>query len=205
MEKKTVKKTTKTTKSTNSIKPLVKLFNIYFYQFMVFSIGVIIVGLFLLLKPALATRTAEIATAVCLIVIGLGLAFNNTFKSKLSILDFSLVFGIIAMILGVLIITNPFSLTNFLAVAFGVFLIINGLSKIHFAINFKAMKESCWLLILAIAIMSIVFGIMVIVDPFANLYFTQMIGLFMILYGVVEVTYMILLKQRSKDFLKLLK
>ena len=54
-------------------------------------------------------------------------------------------------------------------------------------------------------IISALFGIIVIINPFANLYFTQMIGLFMVLYAVIEATYTILLKQRSKNFLKLLK
>ena len=182
-----------------------RLFNIYFLEFLSFSIGMVIVGLFLLLKPALATRTAEILTAICLIIIGLGSGFNYTFKSKIRVFDFSLVFGAISLILAALIITNPFSLTNFLAVAFGVFLIISGLFKINFALNFKGINEESWVLVLTIGVISIAFGITAIVNPFANLYFTQMIGLFMILYGVIEATYTILLKQRSSIFLKQLK
>ena len=204
MEKKVEKKERKKTNNTVS-KSVLRLINVYFWQFISYSLLVLIVGLFLMFKPAMATRTAEIITAITLIVIGLGAAFDYTFKSKIKIFDFSLVFGSIAVILGALIITNPFALTNFLAVAFGVFLVINGLVKLNFALGFRSIKEGSWMLVLTMSIISMLFGIIVIINPFANLYFTQMIGVFMILYAVIEATYTILIKQRSKDFLKLLK
>ncbi len=203
MEKKSNAKSKKTTNS--NLKEITKLFNIYFWQYMLFSLGVLGVGLYLLLEPAAATRTAEIITAICLIVIGLGAGFNYTFKQKIRMFDFSLVFGAIALILAALIITNPFALTNFLAVAFGVFLIISGLVKFNFAINFKLLKQPSWVLVLTMGIISVVFGAIVIINPFANLYFTQVIGLFMILYAIIEATYTILLKQRSREFIKLIK
>ena len=203
MEKKTVKKSKKTTN--NNIKSLNQLINIYFCQYLLFSVGVLAVGLYLIFEPATATRTAEIATAICLIIIGLGAGFNYTFKQKIRMFDFSLVYGAIALILGALIITNPFALTNFLAVAFGVFLMISGLVKFNFAMNYKALKQPSWVLVLTMGIISIVFGAIVIINPFANLYFTQVIGLFMVLYAVIEATYTILFKQRSKDIIKLIK
>ena len=49
------------------------------------------------------------------------------------------------------------------------------------------------------------FGIIIIFNPFVNLYFTQVVGMFLILYAIMEFTQMILLKQRSKSFLKVLK
>ncbi len=203
MEKKSNAKSKKT--ASNNLKEITKLFNIYFWQYMLFSLGVLGVGLYLLLEPAAATRTAEIITAICLIVIGLGAGFNYTFKQKIRMFDFSLVFGAIALILAALIITNPFALTNFLAVAFGVFLIISGLVKFNFATNFKSLKQPSWVLVLTMGIISVVFGAIVIINPFANLYFTQVIGLFMILYAIIEATYTILLKQRSREFIKLIK
>ena len=203
MDKKTVKKSKKTTG--NNKKDITKLFDIYFWQYILLSVGILTVGLFLLFEPATATRTAEIATAICLIVIGLGAGFNYTFKQKVRMFDFSLVFGAIALILGALIITNPFALTNFLAVAYGVFLIISGLVKFNYAVNFKDLKQPSWVLVLTIGIISVVFGTIVIINPFANLYFTQVIGLFMVLYAVMETTFTILLKQRSKEIIKLLK
>ena len=191
-------------KSTN-IKELSKLFNIYFIQYLAYSVGILFVGIILLTKPAMATRTAEIITAIVLIVIGLGNGFNYTMKSKIKIFDFSLAYSAVILILGALIITNPFSLTTFLTIAFGVFLIVSGLYKLNIALYFKNIKEESWVLVLTMAIISIVFGLVGIINPFANLYFTQAIGLFMIMFAIIETTHTILLKQRSKEFLKLLK
>ena len=195
----------KVVKMDDNIKELTKLFNIYFFQYMVYSLIFLAIGIVLLTEPALATRTAEIATAVVLIIIGLGNGFIYTLIEKIKLFDFSLVFSAISLVLAALIITNPFALTNFLSVAFGVFLMVNGLLKINYALHFRGIKEDSWVLILTMGIVSIIFGIVNIVNPFASLYFTQVIGLFMVLYSIIEITHSILLKQRSSKFLKQLK
>ena len=203
MDKKVVKK--KAIKKDDDLKGVTKLFNIYFLEYMAYSLVFIAAGIVLLTNPAMATRTAEIVTAIILIVVGFGSGFNYTLKNKIRIFDFSIIFSIISLILGAVILANPFSLTNFLSIAFGVFLIISGLVKYNFALNFKFINEESWKLILTMSILSVLFGIFIIINPFANLYFTQVIGLFMTIYGVIEITHTILLKQRSKYFLKLLK
>ena len=215
MEKKTTKttkatKAKKVTKTTNNkekdaFNNRMRLFNLYFFQYIIYSFIIFVVGLIIFLEPAMATRTAEIITAACLIMVGLGSGFDYAIKKKIDLFDFDLVHGAIALILAVLILTNPFALTEFLAVAFGVFLIVSGLLKINFALKFRDINEASWVLVTTMSVISIVFGITVIVNPFANLYFTQVIGLFMILYAVIEGTYIILLKQRSKFFLKQIK
>ena len=215
MEKKTTKttkatKAKKVTKTTNNkekdaFNNRMRLFNLYFFQYIIYSFIIFVVGLIIFLEPAMATRTAEIITAACLIMVGLGSGFDYAIKKKINLFDFDLVHGAIALILAVLILTNPFALTEFLAVAFGVFLIVSGLLKINFALKFRDINEASWVLVTTMSVISIVFGITVIVNPFANLYFTQVIGLFMILYAVIEGTYIILLKQRSKFFLKQIK
>ncbi len=211
MEKKVVKKVTKSTtkkaavKKEDDLKGITKLFNIYFMEYMAYSLAFLAAGIVLLTNPAMATRTAEIVTAGVLIIVGLGNGFNYTLKSKIKIFDFSIIYSIVSLILGAFILANPFSLTNFLTIAFGVFLILSGLVKYNFALNFKFIGEDSWKLILTMSILSVLFGIFIIINPFANLYFTQVIGLFMAIFGVVEITHTILLKQRSKYFLKLLK
>ena len=192
-------------KKTGDIKQLNSLFNIYFAQYIVYSLCALFIGLFLLTKPAIATRTAEIITSIVLIVLGLGNAFVYTMKKKVRMFDFSIVYSVISLTLAVLIITNPFELTNFLTVAFGVFLIVSGLLKINYALFLNNIKENSWSLVLTMGIVSIIFGLIAIINPFANLYFTQAIGLFMLLYGIIEITHTILLKKRSKEFLKLIK
>ena len=211
MEKKAIKKTTKTTQKKevkpkkDELKGITKLFNLYFLEYMLYSLVFLGVGIVLLTNPALATRIAEIVTAIVLIVVGLGNGFNYALTKKIKIFDFSIIYSIIALILGVLILTNPFELINFLAIAFGIFLIASGLVKYNFALTFKFAGEESWKLVLTMSLLSMIFGVVIIINPFVNLYFTQVIGLFMFMHGIIDMTHTILLKQRSKYFLNLIK
>ena len=100
---------------------------------------------------------------------------------------------------------NPFVLSNFLTISFGIFLLLNGLLKGYYALCLKKINEECWTLILTMGIINAIFGVVIICNPFANLYFTQVVGMFMILYSIIEFTHMVLLRQRSKSILKQLK
>ena len=211
MEKKVVKKATKVTtkkkeeKIDGDLVKSIKLFNIYFFGYMAYSLAFLAAGIVLLTNPAMATDTAGIITASVLIFVGFGNGFSYAMKNKIRIFDFNIIYALSSLILAALIIINPFEMFHFLSIAFGIFLIVSGMLKYNFALNFKFIGEESWKLILTMSILSLLFGVILIIVPFANLYFTQVVGLFMFIYGVIEMAHSILLKQRSKEFLKLLK
>lgn len=189
-------------KKSSPLKLLQKIFNIYILQTLISSITIFVLGLVFLFNPTIATRTVEIITSIILIALGIGAIFNYFSKATLRIFNYNLVYGIISIVLGVLIAVNPFALVNIITIAFGIWLVFSGLIKVNYGLNFKRINEDSWLLTLVIGILTLVFGVIVIINPFINLYLTQVLGLFISIYAVLEFTESILLKQRSSAFLK---
>ena len=189
-------------KKSSPLNLLQKIFNIYILQTLISSITIFVLGLVFLFNPTIATRTVEIITSIILIALGIGAIFNYFSKATLRIFNYNLVYGIISIVLGVLIAVNPFALVNIITIAFGIWLVFSGLIKVNYGLNFKRINEDSWLLTLVIGILTLVFGVIVIINPFINLYLTQVLGLFISIYAVLEFTESILLKQRSSAFLK---
>ncbi|MBQ9833804.1 MAG: DUF308 domain-containing protein [Bacilli bacterium] len=192
-------------KKSSTLKLLQKIFNIYVCQSLISSVIIFVLGLVFLFNPTIATRTVEVVTSIILIVLGIGSTFNYFSKATLKIFNFNLLYGIVSIVLGLLILINPFTLVNIITIIFGAWLCVSGLVKVNYAFNFKKVKEDSWLLTFVIGILTLIFGIVVIVNPFINLYLTQVLGLFISIYAVLEFTETVLLKQRSSAFLKLFK
>ena len=158
-----------------------------------------------LFNPTIATRTVEIFTGVILMILGLSATFNYFSKGTLKIFNFNLAYGIVSIFLGFLILINPFTLVNILTCIFGIWLCISGLIKVNHGLNFRKVKEDSWLLTFVIGLLTLAFGIVVIINPFINLYLTQVLGMFISVYAVLDFTESVLLKQRASSFLKLFK
>ena len=109
------------------------------------------------------------------------------------------------MLIGLFVIINPFAIANILTIGLGIWLIVNGGLKINYGVKLKDIKERAWGLTLVVGIISIIFGLMVILNPFSKLIIVEVIGLFLLVYGVIDLTDLLLLKKRAKSFIKVFK
>ena len=79
----------------------------------------------------------------------------------------------------------------------------NALNKITYGVWFKIGNHSSWLITLVIGIMLIIFGILVLANPFASLTITKLVGSFLILASILDITDLILLKNKSDEITKI--
>ena len=114
-----------------------------------------------------------------------------------------MVFGIILFALGLIIILIPFSVSSFITVCLGLYLIVTGANKITYGVWFKIGNDQAWLITVVIGIMLILFGILVVVNPFSRLTITKLVGAFFILASVLDITDTILLRKRSDEITKI--
>ena len=115
----------------------------------------------------------------------------------------NLLYGIIILLIGVIIVLVPFSVTSFLTICLGLYLIIIGINKVTYGIWFKIGNHSSWLITLVIGIMLIFFGILILSNPFSSLTITRLVGAFLILASILDITDLILLKKRSDEISKI--
>ena len=178
-----------------------------FQKMLNFSIAIEIllalIGGALLFLPDLSVKLIGYICGIIFLIYGLNVISKYFKREGAKLYRNNLVFGLIFAILGVLIILVPYSVSSFVTVMFGLYLITVGSNKINYGIWFKIADDSSWLLTMVIGLMLVCFGFLVIINPFANLAMTQLIGSFIIFASVLDLTDTIMLKRRAEKVIKI--
>lgn len=116
----------------------------------------------------------------------------------------SIFWGVLSLILGIIIIIVPTSISNIINICFGVYLVVAGANKISYGAWFKVGNDNTWLITIVTGIMIIFFGILVITNPFeASLTATKVVGVFLMLASALDICNAIMLKKKSEDIVKI--
>lgn len=152
------------------------------------SIAFILVGLFLIIKPE--TTLSIISYILGLIILVNGIMnliryFMNQTKGNL--FDFGLITGVFLVIIAVIFISNPEFIASIIPLILGIWIFTNGIIKIQFSLNLKNYPNSKWTSSLVISIVSVIFGLFLIFNPFKGaVVFTKSIGIFLVIYAVLD-------------------
>ena len=161
----------------------------------------IIVGLVLVFLPAVSNKVVGIIIGVIFLIFGINAIYKYFHRDGAKLYSLNIVFGVLYSILGVVIILYPYSVMSFVTVCLGLFVIINGATKINYGIWLKRGSEDSWLVTLVTGIFLVVLGIMLVFNPFSALTLTQISGAFLMIVGVLNVSDTILFKKRSKEIM----
>ena len=165
------------------------------------SLATAVMGVVLLFLPSLTNKVVGIITGIIFLLSGLNSIFKYFHREGAKIYSLTLVFGVLYILLGGIIIVYPFSVVDFITICLGIYMIINGLSKMNYAVWLKKGEEDSWLVTLVSGILIAVIGILVVFNPFASLTITKLAGAFLIITGVIDLTDTILFKKRSKEIM----
>ncbi len=163
----------------------------------------VIVGIVLLLVPELSGKVLGVIVGIIFLIEGLNSIYKYFNRDGAKLYNMNLVFGVIYALLGVVIILAPSSVVEFITICLGIFMIVNGASKVNYALWLKRGGEDSWLVTLATGILIAVVGVLVIFNPFASLTLTKLAGVFLIITGVLDFTDTILFKNRSKEIMEI--
>lgn len=161
----------------------------------------IIVGLVLVFLPAVSNKVVGIIIGVIFLIFGINAIYKYFHRDGAKLYSLNIVFGVLYSILGVVIILYPYSVMSFVTVCLGLFVIINGATKINYGIWLKRGSEDSWLVTLVTGIFLVVLGIMLVFNPFSALTLTQISGAFLMIVGILNVSDTILFKKRSKEIM----
>lgn len=182
------------------MKEMKKEYNKVWWSSNLTSIVFIIVGILLMMKPA------EIITAISTIV-GIGIIIAGIFAFLRYIRNggsensfrFDLVYGVICVVAGTLLIVNPQAVASILPLVLGVWMIINSVVKIQYALNIKQYDDSKYMPIMILAVITLGFGILFVFNPFRGMeIITQILGAFITLYAVLDIINAWILKKDVK-------
>lgn len=167
------------------------------------SILTVVAGVVLLLVPELTNKVVGIIAGIIFLLEGINSIYKYFHREVAKLYNLSLVFGVLYAVLGVVIIIYPFTVVEFVTVCLGLYMIINGASKVNYALWLKRGNEDSWLITLATGILVAIVGILVIFNPFASLTLTKLAGAFLIITGILDFMDTILFKNRSKEIMEI--
>ena len=132
------------------------------------SILLIILAFFLIFKPEASLNFIVIGAFLALLgIIHMVSYFTSNIENKT--ISTELIQGTIYTIIGLFLIFRPSILNEFLGVIIGAWQIIQFIVKFQFAFNLKSASSPTWVLMLVTALVHLVFGLVLIINPFATL------------------------------------
>ena len=168
------------------------------------AIITIIIGAVLLFLPNLSNKVVGIITGIIFILFGIITAYKYLKRDGAKIYSLNLVFAILYLILGLVIIIFPFSVIEFVTVCLGLFLVVNGATKINYGLWLKRGSSKAWLVTLVAGILLVILGIMIVFNPFTAYALTQITGAFLIISGVINLSDAITFKTKAKEIMDIL-
>lgn len=179
----------------------------FFRSSIVTSIFLIILGGLLIFKSGETIVTISYIIGGILMALGvLALirfvreARHNT-SSELDI-----IYGIVTIILGYLVISNPTYLGSIIPIVLGVSIIISSATKLQYALELRKDKNKIWKATLITALISAICGAALIFNPFKGAkMITQIVGIFIIIYAALDISSTIAIKRNVTAITKAIK
>ena len=183
-----------------------KIFNILTIGSIVVDTLLFAFGLYLLIDPTLSAKVIGYVMGLLLIVVGIAAIIKFFIKIKNNgFFVLEICYGILNVIAGIFMMSNPLALANILTVGLGVFLIISAVFKVGFALQFRKFKEETWLFSFIIAILTLIIGILIIVNPLSGVIMTATyVGVMIMIYSAMDVLQQFLFRKRVKEISEIL-
>lgn len=165
------------------------LFKKFFASSILTSVVLLILGVLLIFQSEITIISISYIIGGVLVALGaLGIfkfiqSMNNEDKEELNI-----VYGVVTIILGVLVISNPQAIASFLPIVIGIGIIINSATKLQYALELKLRKNDLWKSTLIVAIISTIFGLLLLFNPFKGAQFiAKIIGILITIYAALDI------------------
>lgn len=176
--------------------------------YIVISALLCILGILLIAVPDFSISAVGAICGAILIVFGI-VRLVGYFSKDLYRLAFQydLAFGIMMIALGVVMLLRPGSLMNFICITLGLSFLADGLFKVQIAIDSKRFGICEWWLILVLAIVTVIFGGILIARPSeSSRILTILIGISMLCEGILNIGTMItavkIIKHQQPDVIE---
>ncbi len=171
-----------------------KLFFKYLNADMILILGVILLGICIYMN-VFSDNFIRILLSVIFLVEGCIKILAFFKKEEIFYFKLSIIYGIISVLLGILALFKVSSL-----MLFGLWLCYQAIVKIDFTIRLKLFYFRNWHFEALNVFLALFMAIIVLIQPFKNLSDMEVLGSFLILFGVLNETNFFFYKNQSSDF-----
>ncbi len=173
-----------------------------FYKSSLLTSGVLLlIGLLLLFKSNDTIIALSYILGCILIVLGLIALINFFRKSSINAFnDLNIVYGIVTIIFGTLIISNPTAIATFIPFVVGLGILVSSSIKLAYSIELKNDNDALWQSTLIMAAIGAGCGILILFNPFkTSLMVFKIIGIFIIIYSILDIISIYQIKKTFKQ------
>ena len=162
----------------------------------------LVCGVLLILFGNLALRITAYVLAGVMLVCGIWSVITYIRSKPMQrITESRLATGLILLVAGTLLAFNPNYLEDFLPFIWGLALLFGGFLKIQYAFDEMSVGVKKWWIMLIFAVFSIIIGILSLLNPaFLGESRNLVIGIFLVVEAVLDITVYFLLKHALKKF-----
>ena len=155
---------------------------------MLLSIAYIVIGMMLLIMPQTSLLWICYAFGAVVLITGIVCLIQYArIRGTGFTAPFMLVGGVITAGLGIFTLAKPQVVASFLPIVFGIFIIVDGLSRIGSAIDLAKRKGQKWWVLLLLSIVSVALGILLVLHPFGAAVSVVMVcGILLIVEGAMN-------------------
>jgi uncharacterized membrane protein HdeD (DUF308 family) len=155
---------------------------------MLLSIAYIVIGMMLLIMPQTSLLWICYAFGAVVLITGIVCLIQYArIRGTGFTAPFMLVGGVITAGLGIFTLAKPQVVASFLPIVFGIFIVVDGLSRIGSAIDLAKRKGQKWWVLLLLSIVSVVLGILLVLHPFGAAVSVVMVcGILLIVEGAMN-------------------
>lgn len=148
-----------------------------------------ILGLLMVIFPGTVNDIINYIIGGLLMLFGIDYIVRYLSNNKVTTYSkYSLIVGIVPIICGVFLICNPEVLVSIIPFVAGMIILMDAFEKLKHAIDLKKMNYDEWWVDLVVAILFIVFGIIVIMNPFdAAKLLIRILGIFFLVDCFIDV------------------
>jgi len=161
----------------------------HWYLLLILGIILIIVGIWVFSTPVVSYATLSLLFAFSFFVTGiLEIIYAVSNRKEMNNWGWSLVGGIIDLVIGILLISLPLTSMLFLAFYVGFGILFRSVMAIGQAINLKTQKAGDWGYLLLIGILGLLFSFILIWNPlFAGFTIVFYTGMAFLIVGIFEI------------------
>lgn len=176
------------------------LMNKIFKSSILGALALVVLGILLIFESEATIVTISYVIGGILVAIGV-LALLKFYKEvkENDNTGMDLVYGIISIILGIVVISNPKAVASIIPIIMGLLIILNSGTKLQYSIELKKNNNNLWKSTMILSLISTLCGVLLIFNPFKGAAFlTRLIGFLILLYAILDIISTMAIKNTVK-------
>lgn len=163
------------------------------------SIIILLFGIFIFIKPDTTVKTISFLLGIILLLTGLN-SIVNAFSNKENSNNLNIAVGIIIIIPALILFFNPTIIASIIPLLIGIYMIISAAFKLQYLYSLKAITNAWDISVVVVTIITLILGVLLVFNPFGGVIaITKLIGIFLIIYAVLDIINNINIKKKVKD------